>query len=71
MQPSSLPCARKLQCTSWRMRGELSRNESNPTSVYLAGSRRDSFTGPIQVWLQGGGEFQLAELMYILGEIKI
>ena len=27
--------------------------------------------GRIQVWLRGGGEFQLAELMYILGEIKI
>ena len=27
--------------------------------------------GRIQVWLRGGGEFQLAELMYILGENKI
>ena len=27
--------------------------------------------GRIQVWLRGGGEFQLAELMYILCEIKI
>ena len=26
--------------------------------------------GRIQVWLRGGGEFQLAELMYILGEMK-
>ena len=27
--------------------------------------------GRIQVWLWGGGEFQLVELMYILGENKI
>ena len=27
--------------------------------------------GRIQVWLRGNGEFQLTELMYILGEIKI
>ena len=24
--------------------------------------------GRIQVWLRGGGEFQLVELIYILGE---
>ena len=27
--------------------------------------------GRIQVWLWGGGEFQLVELMYILSENKI
>ena len=29
------------------------------------------YQGRIQVLLWGGGEFQMAELMYILGKIKI
>ena len=35
------------------------------------GEHEAGFQGHIQIWLRGGGEFQLVELMYNLGENEI